>query len=261
MSQTQTSPVAIVTGSSRGIGRAIALKLAAEGYTIVVNFLNSKDAAVDVARQIRSIGGDVMVVKADVSSADDVVGLVDGTVDRFGGVDVVVSNAAAGGFRPLAEMSPINLEATLRCNALPAVHLATAASEHLADSAKRHPDRRHGKFVAISSHGSRWAVPNYGAIGASKAALESFVRHLALEHGDRGINFNCVLPGIIATDAVSSMPGVDGVIDAAGERMMVGGRELTETDVASVVHFLCDPASDLIQGQTIVVDGGVSIRV
>ncbi|MEL6896339.1 MAG: SDR family oxidoreductase, partial [Planctomycetota bacterium] len=118
-----------------------------------------------------------------------------------------------------------------------------------------------GKFIAISSHGSQWAVENYGAIGASKAALEGIVRHLALELGPRSINCNCVLPGIIATDAVATMPGVEGTVRAAKERMMMDGRDLTPEDVAGVVEFLCGRSSDLIQGQTLIVDGGVSIRV
>ena len=260
-SNAQNKPVAIVTGSSRGIGRSIAIRLATEGYRVVVNFLSSKDAAMEVAGTIRSVGGEVMVVRADVSSPDDVAALVDGAARRFGGIDVVVSNAAAGGFRPLSQTTAVNLSATIACNAMPAVHLAVAAADHLATTSDRHPDRRHGKFVAISSHGSRWAVPNYGAIGASKAALESYVRHLALEIGDRGINFNCVLPGIIGTEAVASMPGVENVIGSAQRRMMVGDRTLTEDDVAGVVTFLCGGQSDFIQGQTIVVDGGVSVRV
>ena len=261
MSQSSFSPsrpVALVTGASRGIGRAVSLRLASQGYNVVLNFLRSKDAAVEVARQCSGEGAEVMIVRADVSSPDDVTGMVDGAIERFGRLDAVISNAAAGGFRGLTETTPINLEAALRCNALPAVSLATATVEHLS----RTPDRdRQGKFVAISSHGSRWAVPNYGAIGASKAALESYVRHLSLEHGDRGINFNCVLPGIIATEAVASMPAVAGVIDAAQKRMMMGDRKLTESDVAGVVSFLCSRDSDLIQGHTLVVDGGVSIRV
>ena len=254
----QNRPVALVTGASRGIGRAIAGRLSSDGYDVVVNFLNSRDSAVEVAAWCRDLGADVMLIRADVSSGDDVVGMVEGAVERFGRLDCVVSNAAAGGFRGLTDTTPINLEATLRCNALPAVTLAAASVDHL----RRQPDRdRQGKFVAVSSHGSRWAVPNYGAIGASKAALESYVRHLSLEHGDRGINFNCVLPGIIATEAVASMPAVAKVIDAAQQRMMMGDRKLTEQDVASVVSFLCSPDSDLIQGHTLVVDGGVSVRV
>ncbi|KAA1259004.1 Enoyl-[acyl-carrier-protein] reductase [NADPH] FabL [Rubripirellula obstinata] len=250
-----TGRCALVTGASRGIGRSIALELARQGASVAVNFLNSQDDAVAVAKDIDAMGSQVMLVKANVSIRDDVQAMVAEVQDKFGGLDTIVSNAAAGGFRDLNDLTPVNLEATLRNNSAPVVWLAQAAAESLA------AEPHHGKVVAVSSHGSQWAVPHYGAIGASKAALESFVRHLALEFGDRGVNFNCVLPGIIPTDAIASMPGAESLVDAATERMMVGNRRLCEQDVASVVAFLCDGASDLIQGQTIVVDGGVSIRI
>ncbi|MEM6978594.1 MAG: SDR family oxidoreductase [Planctomycetota bacterium] len=246
---------ALVTGGSRGIGRCIALELASQGADVAINFLNSRDAALATAEQIDAMGKRVELIKADLSHRDDVLAMVDEVCARWGGLDIVVSNAAAGGFRRLSEITPVNFEATIRTNAAPIIWLAQAAAESLASGS------RHGKMVAVSSHGSRWSVPYYGAIGASKAALESLVRHLALEHGDDGINFNCVLPGIVATDAVASMPDVESLIDAASDRMMLGDRRLTEQDIANVVAFLCHPDSDLIQGQTIVVDGGVSIRV
>ncbi|MCO8124051.1 SDR family oxidoreductase [Stieleria sp. TO1_6] len=246
---------ALVTGASRGIGRSIAVELARRGASVAINFLNSEAQAVQTAEQIDAVGGSLMLVRADVSNKDDVAAMVDQVTDQFGGLDIVVNNAAAGGFRDLMDLSPVNLEATLRINASAVLWVAQATARAL--SASEH----HGKLVAVSSHGSQWAVPHYGAIGASKAALESLIRHLALELGDRGINFNCVLPGIIATEAIATMPGASDLVDAASDRMMVGQRRLSEQDIANVVAFLAGPDSDLIQGQTIVVDGGVSIRV
>lgn len=246
---------ALVTGASRGIGRAIAIELAKRGASVAVNFLSSESQAIQTAEQADALGADVMVVKADVSCKEDVTAMVEQVTRHFGGLDIVVSNAAAGGFRDLMDLSPVNFEAALRVNASAALWLAQAAAETL--SASPHQ----GKLIAVSSHGSQWAVPHYGAIGASKAALEAIVRHLALELGDRGINFNCVLSGIIATDAIATMPGAADLVDAASARMMMGDRRLCEQDVAAVVAFLASSDSDLIQGQTIVVDGGVSIRV
>ncbi|MCA9136998.1 MAG: SDR family oxidoreductase [Planctomycetales bacterium] len=246
---------ALVTGASRGIGRAISVELARRGASVAVNFLNSEAQAIQTAEQVDALGADVMLVKADVSCKEDVTAMIGQVTDHFGGLDIVISNAAAGGFRDLMQLSPVNFEATLRVNTSAALWLAQAAADAL--SASQHQ----GKLIAVSSHGSRWAVPHYGAIGASKAALEAIIRHLALELGDRGINFNCVLPGIIATEAIATMPGADALIDAASDRMMMGDRQLNEQDVANVVAFLASSDSDLIQGQTIVVDGGVSIRV
>jgi len=250
----------LVTGASRGIGRACALRLAQCGADVAVNFLTSQGPSTEVVRQIQALGRRSIAVRADVSEREDVLAMVDVVTERFGGLDIVVSNVAAGGFRGASELTPAALEATLRTNAGAVVWLAQAAAESLAASAKDGKPS-HGKLVAISSHGSMWAVPSYAAIGASKAALESLIRHLALEYGPRGINFNCVLPGIVATDAVLSMPDVDNLMKAAQDRMMIGERRLGTDDVADVVAFLASPMSDLIQGQTIVVDGGVSIRV
>jgi enoyl-[acyl-carrier protein] reductase III len=245
---------ALVTGASRGIGRACALRLAQCGADVAVNFLTSPGPANDVAQQIQSLGRRAVAVRADVSDRDDVVAMVDAVAEQLGGLDIIISNVAAGGFRTTAELTPAALDATFRSNAAPVVWLVQAAVRLLAAS------QSHGKLIAVSSHGSMWAVPHYAAIGASKAALESLIRHLALEHGDKGINFNCVLPGIVATDAVATMPGLDAVLAAAQQRAMVGSRRLQPEDVANVVAFLASPLSDLIQAQTVIVDAGVCVR-
>ncbi len=251
-----TGKRALVTGASRGIGRACALALAKCGADVAVNFLSSTKSIGEVVREVQTFGGRCLAVRADVSNRDDSVAMVESVIDRFGGLDIIVSNVAAGGFRGASELTPSSLEATFRTNSAAVVWLAQAAADALASG------KGFGKVVAVSSHGSMWAVPNYAAIGASKAALESLIRHLALELGPRGINFNCVLPGIVATEAVMSMPDVDTIMAAAQERMMIGGsRRLAPEDVADTVAFLASPLSDLIQGQTIVIDGGVSIRV
>ncbi|MEM6469362.1 MAG: SDR family oxidoreductase [Planctomycetota bacterium] len=246
--------VAIVTGASRGIGRAIAVHLASLGANVVVNFLNSEPEAIQTARLINGFGREVQLVRADVSQEEDIQALVAQTRSNFGTIDILVSNAAAGGFRTLADTSTVNFEAALRTNTLPLLWLAQAASQDL--SSRPH----HGKIVSISSHGSRWAVPNYGAIGASKAALESIVRHLAMELGESGVNVNCVLAGMVATDAVTTMPSANEVLEASKQRAMLGSRSLTAEDVAGVVGFLCGKESDMIQGQTLIVDGGSSVR-
>ena len=246
--------VALVTGASRGIGRACAIRFAELGADVIVNFLSSRDEASAVVGQIQELGRTAIAIRADVANPEDIQAMIGSIEDRFGSLDIIVSNAAAGGFRPATQLKPTNVEAALRTNALPVVWLAQAAAKMLAQRDS------FGKVIAISSHGSMWAVPNYAAIGASKAALESFVRHLALELGPTGINFNCVLPGIVATEAVRTMPGVEQVLKAAGERMMLPTRTLSPDDIAGVVAFLASSDSDLIQGQTIVVDGGVSVR-
>lgn len=246
---------ALVTGASRGIGRACALRLAHLGANVAVNYLVSRDDAVAVVQEIQKLGRQAVAIRADISKADDVSAMVDATANRFGSLNIIVSNAAAGGFHKAADLNLLNVEAVLRTNSLPVLSLTQAAAPHLTK------ESFFGKVIAISSHGSRWAVPSYAAIGASKAALESFMRHLALEFGPMGINFNCVLPGLIPTEAVRTMPDVDQIMQSAKDRMMVRSRELAGDDVASVVAFLASEHADMIQGQTIVVDGGISVRV
>ena len=250
---------ALVTGASRGIGRATALALAAAGADVAVNFRVSEEEARGVAEEAAALGAAAVAVRADVSERDDVRGLVDAVAGHFGRLDIVVSNAAAGGFRPATRMTPAHLESVLRANAAPLAWLAADAADLLADDAPG-AGGRCGKVVAVSSHGGRWAVPNYAAVGASKAALESIARSLAIEIGPRGINVNVVLPGIVATEAVRSMPGVEGLLRGAGERMMTARREITPDDVAGAIAFLCSPLSDMVQGETLVVDGGTSVR-
>ncbi|WP_437223248.1 SDR family oxidoreductase [Planctomicrobium sp. SH661] len=245
---------ALVTGASRGIGRACAKTLAACGANVAVNFLSSRDGAAETVRLVQSHGVQGVALRADVSDAEEIQAAVDFVHERFGRLDIIVSNAAAGGFKPLMEVSPANFDGVLRNNAAPLLWLAQAAAPRMQAAGG-------GKIVAISSHGSIRAFPNYGAIGASKAALESLTRHLAFELGPTGINFNCVLAGMVATEAVRTMPNSSGMLQSSQELMLVKNRELTPERVADVVAFLASPLSDMIQGQTILVDGGISIRV
>lgn len=249
-----TGQVALVTGASRGIGRACALRLAAAGADVVLNYVTSERAATAVAEEIQRIGRRAAVVKADVSEPEDVQTMVDFVRARFERLDILVSNAAGGGFRPLMEATPRQLDAAMATNVGATLSLVQAARPLL--------EREEGraKVIALTSHGSQVALPAYGLIGASKAALESLVRHLALELGNRGISFNLLLAGLVDTDSTRALPESDAMFRAVADRMMVSGRQLTPDDVADVALFLAGPLSDLIQGQTLVVDGGASIR-
>lgn len=243
--------VCLVTGASRGIGRACALRLARAGADVAVNYLTSQAAAREVAEEIRQLGGQAAAVKADVSEPDDVQAMIEFLGERFGRLDVLVSNVATGGFRSLADTMPQHVQAAMATNVVPLLTLTQAALPLFEMAEGR------AKVVAMSSHGSHRALYAYGTIGTSKAALESLVRHMALEFGDR-INFNVVLAGLVATDSTRSVP--EEAFDMARAAMMTGGRDLTAEDVAETVLFLSSAASDLIQGQTIVVDGGAGLR-
>ena len=246
---------ALVTGSARGIGRACAVRLAQAGADVVVNYITSESAATSVAQEISALGRRVLVVKADVSEEEDVRAMCAFVGEKFGHLDIVVSNAASGGFRPLLASTRQHFVATMSTNVLALIHLVQAAFPWLQQSQGR------AKVIAISSHGSHLALPMYGLLGGSKAALESVVRHLALELGDQGVNVNIVKAGLVETDSTRLLPGADQMFAARRRKCMVGERDLSPQDVADTVLFLASSLSDMIQGATLTVDGGAAIHV
>ena len=250
-----TGRLALVTGAARGIGRACALRLAEAGADVIVNYVTSREAADEVAQKIQALGRRTAVVKADISEEDDIVSMMAFVKDSFGKLDILVSNAATGGFRPLMATTARQFEAAMNTN--------TRALLFLMQSALPLLRRKEGraKVIAMTSHGSRFALPMYGLIGSTKAALESLARHLALELGGEGINVNLVQAGLVDTDSTRSVPGSKRLFELRRSRSLVGDRILEAGDVADVVLFLASPLSDLIQGQTIVVDGGAAIHI
>jgi len=250
-----TGKVALVTGGSRGIGRACCIRLAEAGADVVVNYVTSRSAAEQTAERIAELGRRVAVVKADVSQPDDIESMVEFVGQTFGKLDVLVSNAATGGFRPLLATTPRHFEAAMNTNVRALIDLVKAALPLLEKADGR------AKVIAISSHGSHLALPMYGLIGGTKAALESIARHLALELGDRGINVNIVQAGLVETDSTRRLPNAQALFEGRRLKSMVGDRELQPSDVADAVLFLASPLSDLVQGQTLIVDGGAAIHV
>jgi enoyl-[acyl-carrier protein] reductase III len=245
--------VALVTGGSRGIGRAVALKLARAGADVALTYLNAGPNAQEVGEAVLDLGRRTLVAKADLSRAEDVGLLVDAIADQLGGLDIVVSNAAGGGFRSLMDVSPDNFDYAMHLNARAFLLLAQRAAPYL----ERSPDR--GRLIGLSSWGSERALPMYGAIGATKAALESLVRHAALELGPRNVNANCVRAGVVDTGALRALPGVETVLEERKRRSLTG-QNTTPEDVADAVLFLASPLSRQIQGQVLVIDGGTSLH-
>jgi enoyl-[acyl-carrier protein] reductase III len=247
--------VALVTGSSRGMGRACALRLAQAGADVIVNYITSRTAAMDTAKEILALGRRVHVIKADVSEEDDVRSMFEYITREIGHLDIVVSNAATGGFRPLLAANQRHFQNTFQTNVLALLYLVQSALPLLERGKGR------GKVIALSSHGSSMALPWYGLIGSSKAALESLARHLTLEVGDRGVNVNVVKAGLVETDSTRRIPNAEAMFDHRKDKTMTGQRMLTVDDVANAVLFLASPLADLIQGETLTVDGGAAIHV
>jgi len=248
-----TGQTALVTGSSRGIGRATALTLAQAGADIVLNYAKSRGAAETIAETIAEMGRNVLVVKADVSSRDDVDCMMEAIDNEFGKLDIVVSNAASGGFRELMKSTETQFDQTMNINVKPLISLVQAAMPLFSKNSG------FSRVIGLSSHGSHRALPAYGLIGGSKAALESVARHMALELGDNGIRVNIVQAGLVETDSARLIPGVEQMFEHVESRTCVGQRRLKPEDVANVVAYLASPLSDMVQGQTIIVDGGATV--
>ncbi|MEW6501796.1 MAG: enoyl-[acyl-carrier-protein] reductase FabL [Thermodesulfobacteriota bacterium] len=242
--------VALITGSSRGIGKAIALKLAANGVDLVVNYVRHRQDAEQTAAQIEELGVKCLVVKANVAEDDDVRAMFDQIGAEFGRIDFLVSNAASGVLKPAMELSARHWNWAMDINARALLTLTQQAVPLMPEG---------GRIMAVSSMGAVRAIENYTAVGASKAALESLVRHLAVELGPKGINVNTISAGAVDTEALKKFPNRQQILDGAIARTPLG-RLTTPDDVADVALFLCSELASMIHGQTIVVDGGYSIR-
>jgi len=244
---------ALVTGSGRGIGRAIALRLAEEGADLVVNFFRNRKPAEETADAIRAIGRKALVVKANVGEDNGLDALFEAVEAEFGGLDILVCNAASGYNRPAMKQKARGWEWTMNINARSLLFAAQRAVPLM-------KKRGGGSIVSISSPGATRVLPDYVVVGASKAALESLTRYLAVELAPKHIRVNAVSPGIVKTDALQhfdSMSDEDLLEKAAAATP--AGRIVLPGDVAAVVAFLCTPDAAMICGQTIVVDGGYTL--
>jgi enoyl-[acyl-carrier protein] reductase III len=249
MSQSLEGKVAFITGGSRGIGRATALKLAAEGCDVAIAYHNSHDEAETVCAEARKLGRNAMAMQADVSDPSSVAEAFDEFRREFDRVDIVVSNAAIGVLKPAMELTRKHWRRCLETNALALNTLAQQAVPLMRDG---------GRIIGISSLGASRAIPHYSFIGASKAALESLARGLAQELGQQGIRVNIVSAGVVDTDALKFFPNREQLL-AEYARRTPAGPTLTPTDVANAVFLLCLPEAAMITGHTLVVDGGYCI--
>ncbi len=247
--------VALVTGSGRGIGRAIALHFARQGADVVINYFRNRKPAEGTAAEVRALGRQALVVKANVGEIEGIGHLFQATRERFGGPDILVCNAASGYNRPALKQKPKGWDWTMNINARSLLFCAQQAAPLM-------QARGGGHIVSISSPGSTRVLPDYIVVGASKAALEALTRYLAVELAPLGIRVNAVSPGVVATDALAHFDALkDGQILDKVVRATPAGRLVTPEDVAGVVAFLCTPAADMIRGQTILVDGGYTLPI
>ena len=243
--------IALVTGSSRGIGRAIALKLAEEGADVIVNCFRHREGAEQTARDIENLGVKSKVIRANIGDPDKISEMFAEIESSFGRLDILVNNAASGFPRSAMEIDAKAWQWTLDINARALLLCAQHAVKLMGDNG--------GKIVAISSIGATFVLPMYTAIGVSKATLEAVARYLAIELSPKNICVNTVAASLVPTE--TGMLYARGMQEAsnAPTSSTPAGRLVSAEDIANVVAFLCSEKAFMIRGQRIVIDGGTSI--
>ena len=248
--------IALVTGSGRGTGKAIALHFAELCADIVVNFFRNRAPAEAGVAEIQQMGRRAWMVKADIGEKQGLDILFDAVKDQVGGLDWLIMNAASGYNRPVMEQRIKGWDWTMNINARAALFAAQRAAPLM-------QARGGGAIVNISSPGSTRVLQEYVVVGASKAALEALTRYLAVELAEMNIVVNAVSPGVVWTDALqhfSAMSQDEHLLEKA-TRLTPAGRLVSPEDIARVVAFLCTPAAFMIRGQTILVDGGYTLPI
>ena len=243
--------VAVVTGSSRGLGRAIAVKLASLGAKVVVNYHSNSDGANETLRLIRDAGGEAIVMQADVSVFTEAQKLVRTAIDHFGRLDILVNNAGTTRDTLLVRMSEEDWDVVLDTNLKSVFSCCQAAQRTMLR-------QRYGRIINISSIAG--LVGNAGQTNytASKAGMIGFSKALAKEVGSRNITVNVVAPGYIPTDLASTIPPD---LLAKGMELMPLGRPGTPEDIANAVAFLASEEGNYITGQVLAVDGGLAMQM
>ncbi len=241
--------VAMITGSSRGLGKALAIELAKQGYDIVVNYARSRSAAEETVKEIEALGRRAIMIRANVGDVKKLRTMFEQVKEEFGRLDVFVSNAASGVLRPIMELEETHWDWTMNINA--------KAMLFGAQEAARLMDKG-GKILGVSSLGSIRYLENYTTVGVSKAAIESLTRYLAVELAPLGIAVNTVSGGALDTEALKHFPNRDELLEDARINTPAG-RMVEIDDMVKAAMFLISADSDMIRGQTIIVDGGRSI--
>ncbi len=245
---------ALITGASRGIGRAIALALAGEGADLLITYFRNDRAAEQTAAEVRALGRECQPIQANLAHDEEILRLFEQVREFTDHLDIFVSNAAATVFKPLAEIQPRHWEYLLNLNLNAFYYGSLEALKLMRDG---------GRIIGISSLGSQRVFPGYGALGVSKAAMEALARYMAFEWAAQGVNVNIVCAGPVNTDAYEAYAEAqvwDRPLDEWVTEHTPTHRLGQPDEIAQAVAYLCSPAADWIRGQTIVVDGGFSLR-
>ncbi|PDT38226.1 3-ketoacyl-ACP reductase [Rhizobium sp. M10] len=246
MASNQSSKVALVTGASRGIGAAVARRLARDGFTVVINYSGNATPAEELAREIEQAGGKALTEKADVSDADAVRRMFDAAETAFGGIDVLVNNAGIMRLSSLAEADDESFDRQIGVNLRGTFNTLREAARRLRDG---------GRVINVSTSVVGLKLETYGVYAASKAAVETLTAIMAKEMRGRNITVNAIAPGPVATDLFLNGKPEELVVRMA--KMNPLERLGTPEDIASAVAFLAGPDGGWINGQTLRANGGM----
>lgn len=243
---------AFITGGARGIGKAIALRLAAEGCDVAFGYLTSRSEAKATAEEIESHGVRGLAVRGNIANSDHIKRMFEKVGDGFGGLDFFISNAAAGALKPALDLEEKDWDLSMDSIAGALLVGAKCAVPMM-------KERGGGAIVGMASFGAQRVIKNYAAIGAAKAAMETTIRYLAMEMATENIRVNAVSAGVTDTRSLSLFPTYDEMVQTA-QQFTPSGKLTDPADVAGVVAFLCSEDARWIVGQTIIVDGGLGLR-
>jgi 3-oxoacyl-[acyl-carrier protein] reductase len=236
--------VVLVTGASRGIGRAIAIECSRQGATVAINYSLSGAQAEQVVQEIELVGGRAGTFKADVGEVGQIEELFDLVIERFGGVDILVNNAGMMINRPVAEVSEAEFDQVFRVNVKGLFFCCQQAARKM---------RHGGKIINIGTSVTRVMLPNYGTYAASKGSVEQLTRVLAKELGSKGITVNTISPGPTSTELFHQGKSPEQINTLAS--MSAFGRIGEPEDIGRAVALLCSESGNWISGQTIFVNG------
>jgi len=241
--------VVVITGSSRGIGKACALKLAKEGYNIVINYNTNEEMALKLLEEIKRIGVDSIAIRADVSNSDDVKRLIEETISHFGKIDILINNVGYLHDDFLIMLSNKEIDKTIDTNIKSCFYCCKEVAIKMYNEGK-------GKIINVSSISSKKAIEGQSLYSATKGAINSLTLVLAKELSRWGITVNAVAPGFVNTEMIKSIPKKK--IDKYLSEIPLN-RFAEAEEVADLISFLCSDKSNYITGQVITIDGGLSI--
>jgi enoyl-[acyl-carrier protein] reductase III len=242
---------ALVTGGSRGIGRACALAAAERGADVAITYLADAEAAAATAEEIRAHGRRAFTIQGDVGDPEDNVAAVEATIAELGPIRYLVANAANGHFGLTEELTMDQWDETMATHVRALLSLAQAARPSMREAGG-------SAIVAISSLGAQRVYDAYSAFGTAKAAIETLVRYLAVEGGPDGIRANCIRGGVVLTDLFKEIPEWEAIAAAAAERAPLGAA-LDPAEIGEPVAFLLSDEARMVTGQTLCVDAGFTL--